>query len=351
MVIIGNPPYSGESNNKGLFEEEIKEYKQEPEGGRLNERNSKWLNDDYVKFMRFAEMTINKNKEGIMAFITNHAYIDNPTFRGMRWHLCESFDKIYILDLHGNSSQRETASDGSKDENIFKIKQGVAIFIGVKNSASNKKLANVFHADILGTRKHKFTTLGETKFAKTKWEVINLKKPHYIFLNNDPVIESEYDKGIPLNEIFIKSSIGIQTHANDIVVAYSKDELKKQILDYQKERSQNLYFDEEKVKPVTFRPFDTRFYYEDSSIVERPRLSLSKEMDKNNLALCFMKQYAYNVPYSYSLITNCRIIDRTFISNKGAAYFAPLFLHFEDGSKNPNISEDVLKKLTKKEIP
>ncbi len=133
MVVLGNPPYSGESQNKDPFIERLmKAYKQEPGGGALNEHNGKWLNDDYVKFMRFAESFIVKNGEGVLAYITNHSWLDNPTFRGMRWHLMESFDKIYVIDLHGNAKKKEVSPDGSPDKNVFDIQQGVAIVIGVK---------------------------------------------------------------------------------------------------------------------------------------------------------------------------------------------------------------------------
>jgi predicted helicase len=133
MVILGNPPYSGESQNSGMWINNLmNDYKKEPTGGRLIERNAKWINDDYVKFIRFGQYFIKKNGEGILAFINNHSFLDNPTFRGMRYSLLKTFDKIYILDLHGNAKKKETAPDGAKDENVFDIQQGVSINIFVK---------------------------------------------------------------------------------------------------------------------------------------------------------------------------------------------------------------------------
>jgi predicted helicase len=134
MVIMGNPPYSGESANKGEWIMNLMEdYKKEPGGKeKLKEKNSKWINDDYVKFIRFSSHLIEKNGEGILAFINPHGYLDNPTFRGMRWHLLKTFDKIYTIDLHGNSKKKETAPDGSLDQNVFDIQQGVSINIFVK---------------------------------------------------------------------------------------------------------------------------------------------------------------------------------------------------------------------------
>lgn len=134
MVVMGNPPYSGESANKGKWIMDLMEdYKKEPGGKvKLNERNPKWINDDYVKFIRFSQHLIERNGEGILAFINNHGFLDNPTFRGMRWSLLKTFDKIYVLDLHGNSKKKEKCPDGSKDENVFDIQQGVSINIFVK---------------------------------------------------------------------------------------------------------------------------------------------------------------------------------------------------------------------------
>ena len=134
MCIIGNPPYSGESTNKGEWIMKLMEdYKKEPGGKeKLKERNPKWINDDYVKFIRLSSHFIEKNGEGILAFINPHGYLDNPTFRGMRWHLLKTFDKIYTIDLHGNSKKKEVCLDGSPDQNVFDIMQGVSINIFVK---------------------------------------------------------------------------------------------------------------------------------------------------------------------------------------------------------------------------
>jgi predicted helicase len=142
MVIMGNPPYSGHSANKNQWSKDLIKNKLpgpngapgyfECDGKPLGERNPKWLNDDYVKFVRFGQRRIEQTGYGILGFITNHGYLDNPTFRGMRQSLMRTFDDIYILDLHGNANKKETAPDGSKDENVFDIMQGVSICIMVK---------------------------------------------------------------------------------------------------------------------------------------------------------------------------------------------------------------------------
>lgn len=150
-VIIGNPPYSGESANKGEWIMKLMDdYKKEPGGiERLNERNPKWINDDYVKFIRYAQYCIEKSGQGIIAFINPHGFIDNPTFRGMRWKLLSVFDKIYVLDLHGNVNKKEKCSDGSKDENVFDIQQGVSILILVKKSIKSNTMVNIHRDNFL----------------------------------------------------------------------------------------------------------------------------------------------------------------------------------------------------------
>jgi len=136
MCVIGNPPYSGESSNKGKWIMDLMEdYKKEPGGKqKLQERNPKWINDDYVKFLRYGQYYIEKNGEGILAFINPHGFLDNPTFRGMRWNLLKTYDKIYTIDLHGNSKKKEVSPDGSPDVNVFDIMQGVSINLFVKTS-------------------------------------------------------------------------------------------------------------------------------------------------------------------------------------------------------------------------
>ena len=149
MVVLGNPPYSGHSANNGTWIKNLLRGKDSKDvvkkdteddtsnyfkvdGKPLGERNPKWLNDDYVKFIRFAQWRIDQTGHGVLAFVTNHGYLDNPTFRGMRQSLLASFDEIYVLDLHGNAKKKETAPDGSPDQNVFDIMQGVAVCIMVK---------------------------------------------------------------------------------------------------------------------------------------------------------------------------------------------------------------------------
>ena len=161
MCVIGNPPYL--SNTKvpeGFIGEIMKDYKKEPNSSNmLDESNTKWLNDLYVQFIRLSSHFIEKKGEGIMGLVTNHSYINNTTFRGMRWHMLKTFDYIWILDLHGDSNKREYPPNGKKNENVFDIKQGVAIIIAVKTGEKGDDLADVMHGDIWGTKKEKFDIL------------------------------------------------------------------------------------------------------------------------------------------------------------------------------------------------
>ena len=177
MVVIGNPPYSGISQNMGNWISSLIEDYKYVDGVHFGERKH-WLHDDYVKFIRLAEYMIEKNGEGVLGFISNHGYLDNPTFRGMRWHLLNTFDKIYVLDLHGNVKKKEVSPDGSPDKNVFDIQQGVAIIIGVKRkgAAREGEMAQVFHGDLWGTRKAKYEALYQGARSRFKWTKLEQKK-------------------------------------------------------------------------------------------------------------------------------------------------------------------------------
>ena len=162
MIVLGNPPYKGHSANKNEWIKDLLDaYKKEPGGKKkLQEPNPKWINDDYVKFIRLGAHYVSKNKEGVLAFINNHAFLQNPTFRGMRWHLLSTFDKIYVIDLHGNLRMKEVAPDGSADQNVFDIRVGVSINIFVKTGKKKAdELAEVYHSDLWGRREDKFDAL------------------------------------------------------------------------------------------------------------------------------------------------------------------------------------------------
>ena len=233
MVILGNPPYSGHSANTGPWISSLLRGKNiqtgektesyfEADGKPLGEKNPKWLNDDYVKFIRFSQWRIEQTGYGVLAFVTNHGYLDNPTFRGMRQSLMTTFDDIYVLDLHGNSKKKEKCPDGSKDENVFDIQQGVAIGIFVKRAGKKEEPAVVRHANIWGVRNiyeqdaqgeqrlagGKYAWLWEHDLAATTWETLTPQAPFYLFVPQDMDLWEEYERGwkitdiFPVNEIF-----------------------------------------------------------------------------------------------------------------------------------------------------
>ena len=283
LIITGNPPYSGASANKGIFEEEIRsEYKDSLEkeplaiirNGKIEkEKNPKWLLDDYVKFIRFAEMKLNKQKEGgIFGFISNNSFLDNPTFRGMRYSLLKSFDKIYILDLHGNVRKKEISPDGSKDENVFDIMQGVSINIFVRYSNSslrersrsnpnkidchaskearndniysnsdNSNLAKVYHYDLFGKREDKYKFLFDNNLDNIEWKELKFEAPFFLFIPQNEIIKSEYDRGISVKDMFRISGVGICTKRDDIVFQNDKEKLKNLLNDFASKSKEELY--------------------------------------------------------------------------------------------------------------
>lgn len=235
MCVLGNPPYSGESSNKGQWAMDlISAYKVEPGGKtKLQERNSKWINDDYVKFIRFAEHMIEKTGEGVLGFITNHGYINNPTFRGMRWRLMQSFDKLYIIDLHGNSNKKEVAPDGSNDVNVFDIKQGVAIIIGVKHRAKDKLAkkapAEVNHAEMWGPRRRKYDSLQKASLKGISWNKLDPDPRYLMFYPINRDLLEAYDSGFALTEFFPVNSVGIVTANDGLTIDMDRDALSARV--------------------------------------------------------------------------------------------------------------------------
>ncbi|WP_367277126.1 N-6 DNA methylase [uncultured Psychrobacter sp.] len=214
MVVMGNPPYSGESANKGDWIMSLMEdYKKEPGGiEKLNERNPKSINDDYVKFMRYGQHFIEKNGEGILAFINPHGFLDNPTFRGMRWQLLNTYDKIFTIDLHGNAKKKETAPDGSKDENVFDIMQGVSINVLVKTGKKKAgELGKVYHFDLYGRRDDKYQFLKDHSLNNIAFAELTNKAPNYFMLKKDFKGEEKYNDYFSLDEAFKDFSMAVAT--------------------------------------------------------------------------------------------------------------------------------------------
>jgi len=224
MVVVGNPPYSGVSVNKTAYADDlIAKYKLEPgEETPLREKKHR-LDDDYVKFMAFAESLVETRGEGVMAMITNHGYIDNASYRGMRWHLMKTFDEIRVYDLHGNVTKKEKAPDGSADQNVFAIRQGVSIIVAfrTKRRKGQDQFARVQHADLWGTRKSKFEALvGEVPVTE-----VSPQAPLYLFNQRDLRERSNYQDGVRVDELFPCQSSGVQTSRDHFAVGFSRSEL------------------------------------------------------------------------------------------------------------------------------
>ena len=235
MVVLGNPPYRGESENNGEWILKlIENYKKEPSGKeKLREKNLKPINDDYVKFIRYAQSFIERNEEGILAFINNHSFLDNPTFRGMRWHLLSTFDRIYILDLHGNSKKKETCPDGSPDKNVFDIQQGVSINLFVKTGKKQKgELAEVLHYDLYGDRAFKYDFLWENSLETVGFTALIHSAPQYLFIQKNLNGLEQYNNGFAVHELYPVNSAGIYSARDEFAIKTEHSEVQRTIEEF-----------------------------------------------------------------------------------------------------------------------
>ena len=324
VVVLGNPPYSGESSNAHYTDNDV--FKVEPGGRKLQERNSKWLNDDYVKFIRFAESMIEKTGEGVIAMITAHGYIDNPTFRGMRWHLAQTFDNIYIFDLHGNVKKKEQAPDGGKDENVFDIQQGVAIFVGIKRKEDEGE-KGIFRADCYGLRKSKFEYL-ETTFEEIPWKRIVPSGTNLEWVERDSSLAEEYEKGFSIAEIFPVNSAGIVSGDDEKCIKFTREEFD----------TENV--EDGKIKELVYRVFDIRYIDYEPSKLARARVKVMKEMQNENIGLTFTR--TDSTSFSHIFISKI-LVDGHLLP--GLAYVAPLYLLDGMGSLVSNLDKAILKTI------
>ena len=343
MVVLGNPPYSGESNNKGKWIMSLMEdYKREPNTDKpLNERNPKWINDDYCKFIRLGQSFVDKNTEGVLAYINNHSFLDNPTFRGMRWSLMQSFDRIYIIDLHGNSKKKEVCPEGSKDENVFDIQQGVSINIFIKNGKKPEgELAEVYHCDLYGLREFKYNYLLEHSFATTDFTRIEPSAPFYFFMKRDTANEEVYNRGFSVNDIFPVSTVGVVTAKDAVLIDTSKSLLLDKVADYYQIQPDKML-----IANIDYRPFDKRYVYYDVSKIERPREKVMRhfiEGDNMGIVVGRQGQVVGNMPWNLVSISKS-IIDFNYFYRGGELVF-PLYLYdAQDGkTRRPNLDMEIV---------
>jgi predicted helicase len=396
MVILGNPPYSGHSANNGDWIKNLLKGKDtlteqlcsnyfEVDGKPLGERNPKWLNDDYVKFIRFGQWRIERTGYGVLAFVTNHGYLDNPTFRGMRQSLMKTFDDIYVLDLHGNSKKKERCPDGSKDENVFDIQQGVSINIFVKHLNGNKEKATVHHADLWGDREFKYNWLGKNDLTTTQWTTLQPQSPFYLFVPQNNNLKAEYEQGWKITEAMPINVNGFMTHRDHFAIDFEKEKLHQRIeemrdesiSDYEytkkyeikdnrdwklREARKAIRCDAEwqnKLIPCLYRPFDKRSCYFSTVAMDYPRRELINNVaGKDNLCLGIGRQgIAVNDPVWSLISVSTEPIDSNVFRRGGINVF-PLFIYpetnisqpsvFEKEQRNPNFSQDFLKDITEK---
>ncbi|EAJ3681572.1 DNA methyltransferase [Campylobacter jejuni] len=370
LIITGNPPYSGASSNKGLYEDEIKiSYGLEPSKANLNNEQKKWISsyfkekskqntstfkaiyekhkleneknskvmlDDYVKFIRFAQSKIDSQESGIFAFISNNSFLDNPTFRGMRYSLMQSFDKIYILNLHGDTRKKEKAPDGSKDDNVFDIMQGVSINIFIKQN-SKAKNTNIYYHDLYGKRKDKYEFLYENDLNSIKWTLVKNNEPFYLFLPQNNDLLEEYNKGISVKDIFMLSSVGIASSKDAILISTNNKKLEQQVYNFYNE------FDKKYIKEIAYKPFDTQKIYYDIKKVERPRIDIMEHfLGYENIGLIYDR--GTNLKEISNLFISSKVIDKHLVGAN--SYVSPLYLYPTTRSKkflekeNPNFNEE-----------
>lgn len=370
MVVLGNPPYSGISSNKGKWILDLlKDYKKEP-GGKIKLQERKhWLNDDYVKFIRYGQHYIEKNGSGVLAFINPHGFLDNPTFRGMRWKLLDTFDKIYTLDLHGNAKKREMAPDGSKDENVFDIMQGVAINFFIKTGRKkNNELAKVFHSDLYGRRNFKYDFLNGNSISSADWNELEFRKPNYFFVPKDYKERDVYKKGFSLEKLFPKNVTGIVTARDSVVIDFDKEVLLERIEKFinakfsddeirdwlfpNKKEGKYLKGDsrgwkltearkiiqhndhENIIKKYNYRPFDFRNIYYSPSMIDwgREEVMVNFNLQTKNLGLVFARQTTTQ-DWSAIQVVDAMIDNRFHFSYKGIPQQAPLYIQLEKSTQ------------------
>jgi type I restriction-modification system DNA methylase subunit len=379
MVIMGNPPYSGSSENKGEWIlSQIAEYKQ-IEGESLGEKNPKWIQDDYVKFFRFAQWKIENAEIGILGFITNHAWLDNPTFRGMRYSLLKTFDELYILNLHGSTLKKERTPEGDKDENIFDIRPGVAISICIRNRKVNKKVS---YSEFWGAREQKNSFLDNNNVESIEWSSANPSDPYYFFIPKNKSEWGKYKNFWKITDIFPINCMGIQTHRDSFVIDLRKEILKSRLLMFfnkncddelikttfklketknwkltEKRRIEfeSKYFDS-CIKEILCRPFDIRFIFFHKSLIDRPRLEVMHNiLINNNLLLLIPRQVNQN--WQHCFITNkLAISDAISSSSREGNQSFPLYIYpdrndenlfssFEKNTRQANINKQLLSEL------
>jgi predicted helicase len=377
MCVIGNPPYSVSSNNRSPWIQNlIADYKKE-----LNERKIN-LDDDYIKFIRYGQHYIDKNGEGILAYISANSFIDGVTHRQMRRNLLESFDKVYILDLHGNAKKKEVCPDGSVDQNVFDIMQGVSINIFIKTGKKKKnELGQVFHSELYGKREFKYNALNNNSILNIKWNLLLNTSPNYFFVIKNFEEANVYELGFKIIDIFKIYGSGFKTERDAVTIHFSQNSIKQTVSDFK-------YLDENEIrqkynlgkdardwgvlrakndivkndrpefyKKVVYRPFDERFTYftgTSKGFIGTPGTKVNSQLLKDNVALLFKRQCKQK--FSYVFLVNKPCESCTFESAFANNISFPLY-HYPDSSfqqslletseRTPNLNLEIIAQIEK----
>mgnify|MGYP000444499232 CR=1 FL=1 len=359
LIIIGNPPYSVNSSNIGEWISNLVRDNYYPRDD-IREVNPKMLLDDYVKFFRWAQWRLEKTGSGILGFISNHGYLDNPSFRNMRKSLLEHFDEIFILNLHGNVIKREITPEGSNDVNVFDIQQGVSIGIFIKQYTRCKN-STVYYADLWGERNIKYELLKTVNVAEISWQILDIKPPYFYFKPINTEFLPEYENGWLITEIFPKHSVGLYSARDSFVIDFDTDKYWNKINDFIKlpvEAARNKYSlgkdardwkvinaqedilisgpKKELISKISYRPFDDRVAYytgRSGGIICMPRPDVMFNLlDKNNLALCFIRRSRVGDINNFFVANN--IVDKSLISSSDNCYVAPLYIYTSKKDNN-----------------
>lgn len=361
LVVLGNPPYNGKSDNASLdsageltfIGELIEDYKS-VDGQRIRDRGGlKWLQNDYVKFIRFAEWKVARSGEGVVAFITANSYLANQIHRGMRQHLLETFTDIYILNLHGHSNKKEQSPDGTQDVNVFDIQEGVTISVFIRRGSKGEHFASVRYADIHGTRKYKYDQLLASELTSLEWQELTPKAPYYLFVPQKEQDQIEYEQGWRLPDIFNQNgdpAPGLLTTQDELAIAMSSAEIKskvKLLLKSENEEEARTHFRlckqsqwnyagakselnkanwEEQIVQVLYRPFDVRWTVYNTNVAVHRRDRVNRHMLIDNLGLGVTKNVETQDGFRHIFVTNKAFAHHA-VSIKEVNYVFPLWLY------------------------
>ncbi|MGD9816434.1 MAG: type ISP restriction/modification enzyme [Hyphomonadaceae bacterium] len=373
LVITGNPPYAGHSKNKGKWISQAVGAYRKVDGKTLPDKNPKWLQDDYVKFIRFAQMKMAEVDEGVVGVITNHSYLDNPTFRGMRQSLRDSFDQIWIVDLHGSLKPKEPTPDGVENDNVFDIQKGVSILLCVKRPGAEK---GIWFSEFWGTRQEKYQASADGRISTLTWRASECFSPYHLFRPMNWAGWDSYSGFWPLadslndaesrRQIFETGVLGFQSHRDHFAIAPTREEMTLRVrdmidpalsdgalrqkyeidsnrdwkLEEAREALRSATQPEDKIIRCAYRLFDSPFCYFGTEFMDYPRRELVDHVaNRENVQLVASRQIG-TADWRHAFVAvdpanDCLISDKTREANQ----VFPLWLH-SDGEKRENIAPE-----------